>query len=66
VRKQIAELEKQIDQLEADKLVVCEKLLNESQKTALKGRRETAEAEKAAKKKKTANGDSNKTEENKP
>ena len=66
LKKQIAELEKQIDQLEADKLGAAEKLLNESQKTALKGRREAAEAEKSSKKKKTANGDSNKTEEKKP
>jgi hypothetical protein len=66
LKKQIADLEKQIDVLEADKLVAAEKVLNESQKTALKGRREAAEAEKASKKKKTANGDSNKTEEKKP
>ena len=44
----------------------CEKLLNDNQKQALKGRRDEAEKEKAAKKKKTANGDSNKTEEKKP
>lgn len=61
-KKQIAELEKQIDEVEAEKLAACEKLLNEGQKTALKARREQAAAEKAAKSKKTANGDSKKEE----
>ena len=66
IRKQIADLEKQIDEQEAAKLVACEKLLNDNQKTALKGRRDEAEKEKAAKKQKTANGDSNKSEDKKP
>ena len=66
LRKQIADLQKQIDEQEAAKLVACEKLLNDNQKTALKGRREEAEKEKAAKKSKTANGDGNKSEEKKP
>jgi hypothetical protein len=66
LRKQIAELQKQIDEQEAAKLAECEKLLNDGQKQALKGRREAAESEKASKKKKTANGNSAKTEEKKP
>jgi hypothetical protein len=66
LKKQIADLEKQIDEQEAKKLGECEKVLNESQKTALKGRREAAEAEKTSKKKKTANGDTKKPEEKKP
>ena len=66
LKKQIADLEKQIDEQEAKKLGECEKVLNENQKTALKGRRDEADKEKASKKKKTANGDTNKTEEKKP
>ena len=66
LRKQIADLQKQIDEQEAAKLVACEKLLNENQKQALKGRRDEADKEKAAKKKKAANGDSTKPEEKKP
>jgi hypothetical protein len=66
LRKQIADLQKQIDEQEAAKSLACEKFLNENQKTALKGRREAAEAEKTPKKKKTANGDSTKPEEKKP
>ncbi len=67
LRKQIEDLETQIDEQESLKLAACEKLLNENQKTALKGRRESAEAEKAAKKKttKTSNGDSATEEKNK-
>ena len=66
LRKQIADLKKQIGQLECDKLVACEKLLRDYQKTALKGRRDEAEKEKAAKKQKTANGDRTKSEAKKP
>ncbi len=66
LRKQIAELQKQIDEQEDAKLVACEKLLNDGQKQALKGRREAAEAEKASKKKRTANGDGKTSEEKKP
>ena len=66
LRKQIADLKKQIGQLESDRLVACEKLLNDYQKSALKGRRDEAEKEKAAKKQKTAIGDRSKSEEKKP
>ena len=66
LRKQIADLDKQIDDLDAEKVAACEKVLTEGQKTALMARRDQAEAEKAARRKKAANGDGAKTEEPKP
>jgi hypothetical protein len=68
LRQKVKELEKQIDEQEAAKTTACEKLLNDSQKTALKGRRETAEKEAAERKragKKAADGDEKKPEEKK-
>jgi hypothetical protein len=62
VKKQIAELEKQIDDIDAEKLIACEKLLSDGQKSALKARREQAATERAAKSKKTGDGDSKKEE----
>jgi TolA-binding protein len=60
IRKQILDLEKQIDEQEEKKLAAAENLLTEGQKTALKERRETATREKAARKTKKANGDEKK------
>jgi hypothetical protein len=66
LRKQIADLDKQIDDLDAEKVAACEKMLTDGQKSALVARRQQAEADKAARKKKTANGESPKPEETKP
>jgi hypothetical protein len=66
LKKQIADLDKQIDDLDAEKVTACEKVLTEGQKTALMARRDQAEAEKAARKKKAANNDGAKTEGPKP
>jgi Spy/CpxP family protein refolding chaperone len=65
VRKQIAELEKQMDELDAEKVVACEKVLTDGQRSALAARREQAESEKASRKKK-ANSDTSKSDELKP
>jgi uncharacterized coiled-coil DUF342 family protein len=66
VRKQIAELDKQIDDLDDEKVMACEKVLTDGQRTALKARRDQAEAEKAARKKKAADGSGAKAEDPKP
>jgi hypothetical protein len=66
LRKQVADLEKQMDDLDAEKVAACEKVLTDGQKSALMARREQAEAEKAARKKKTASSDGAKTDEQKP
>ena len=68
LRKQIKELEKQLDEQEAEKLAECEKHLSEGHKTALKERREEAEKAAAARKKegkKATNGEEKKTQEKK-
>ena len=51
LRKEISELESQIDQLDKEKVLSCEAVLTDNQKAALKARREQAELEKAARKK---------------
>lgn len=56
LKKQIKELEKQVDEQEAAKEVACEKVLNEAQRALLKEHREEAAAKKKSSKK-TANGD---------
>lgn len=68
LHQKVKELEKQIDDQEAAKTTACEKLLNDNQKTALKGRRETAEKEAADRKKagKKGDADAKKPEEKKP
>jgi septal ring factor EnvC (AmiA/AmiB activator) len=60
LRTQIAALQKQLQQLDAERTAACEEKLTDGQKTALKERRTAAAAEKAAKAKKT--GDAKKTE----
>jgi len=65
-RKQIAELDKQIDELDAQKVAACEKVLTDGQRTALMARRDQAEAEKAARKKKAGSADGPKGEDQKP
>src|SRR5262245_7702019 len=62
LRKQLAEIEKQMSDLEAEKVTACEKVLTEGQRTALTARREQAEADKAARKKKANDGNGEKTE----
>ena len=69
LRQKVKELEKQIDDQEAAKTTACEKLLNDGQKAALKGRRETAEKEAADRKKagkKAGDADAKKPDEKKP
>ena len=66
LRRQVAELEEQMDELVAEKVAACERILTEGQKSALMARREQAEAEKEARKKKTSTSDSSKTDEQKP
>lgn len=66
LKKQLAELDKQMDDLDAQKVAACEKVLTEAQMTALKARRDQAEAEKAARKKKTAATNGTKGDDSKP
>jgi hypothetical protein len=68
IKKQIKDLDKQVQDQEAAKLAACEKLLTDNQKTVIKERRSQAEVERADRKKsnkKTANGDGGKPEEKK-